>query len=47
VGDAESRQRTMTRMQKLVAAPLDLATVAGIVALAFAVRSASRPQIAA
>lgn len=39
VGGAESRQRTMTQVQRLVAAPLNLATIAGIVVLAFTVNS--------
>ncbi len=37
VGDEESRKKTMRRMEKVVFSPLTLATVAGIIALAFAV----------
>ncbi|MDH5781754.1 MAG: hypothetical protein OEZ07_04210, partial [Dehalococcoidia bacterium] len=37
VGDEESRKKTMRRMEKVVFAPLTLATIAGIIALAFAV----------
>jgi len=37
--DEESRKKTMTRMEKVVHSPLTLATIAGIVALAFVVNS--------
>ena len=37
VGDEESRKKTMRRMEKVIFSPLTLATVAGIIALAFAV----------
>ena len=37
--DADSRKKTMTRMEKVVLSPLTLATIAGIVALAFVVNS--------
>ena len=37
VGDEESRKKTMRRMEKVVFSPLTLATIAGIIALAFAV----------
>lgn len=36
---AESRQRTMTRIERIVSSPLNLATIAGIIALAFVVNS--------
>jgi uncharacterized protein Veg len=39
VTDEESRKKTMTRIQKIVSSPLTLGTVAGIIALAFAVNS--------
>ena len=39
VVDAESKQKTMGRMERIVSSPLNLATVAGIVALAFVVNS--------
>lgn len=39
VTDAESRQRTMNRIQQIVASPITLGTIAGIVALAFVVNS--------
>lgn len=39
VVDAESRQKTMTRIERVVSSPLNLATVAGIIALAFVVNS--------
>lgn len=39
VVDAESRERTMTRIERIVSSPLNLATVAGIIALAFVVNS--------
>jgi thiol-disulfide isomerase/thioredoxin len=35
----ESRKKTMTRIQKIVSSPITLGTIAGIVALAFAVNS--------
>jgi len=37
VGDEESRKKTMRRMEKVVFSPLTLATIAGIIALAFVV----------
>jgi len=37
VGDEESRKKTMRKMEKVVFSPLTLATIAGIIALAFAV----------
>ncbi len=39
VGDEESRKKTMTRIEKVVLSPLTLATIAGIVALAFVVNA--------
>jgi len=39
VTDEESRKKTMTRVQKIVSSPITLGTVAGIIALAFAVNS--------
>jgi hypothetical protein len=39
VTDEESRKKTMTRIQKIVSSPITLGTIAGIVALAFAVNS--------
>ena len=39
VGDEESRKKTMTRIEKVVLSPLTLATIAGIVVLAFVVNS--------
>jgi len=39
VVDAESRQKTMTRIERIVSSPLNLATIAGIIALAFVVNS--------
>lgn len=39
VGDEESKKKTMTRMERVVFSPLTLATIAGIVALAFVVNS--------
>jgi len=39
VTDEESRQKTMTRIQKVVSSPITLGTIAGIVVLAFAVNS--------
>lgn len=39
VGDEESRKKTMTIIEKVVLSPLTLATIAGIVALAFVVNS--------
>jgi len=39
VTDEESRQKTMTRIQKIVSSPITLGTIAGIVVLAFAVNS--------
>ena len=39
IGDVESRQKTRTKIQKLVASPLTWASFAGIVVLAFAVNS--------
>jgi len=39
VTDEESRQKTMTRIQKIVSSPITLGTIVGIVALAFAVNS--------
>lgn len=35
----ESRKKTMTRIQKIVSSPITLGTIAGIIALAFAVNS--------
>jgi thiol-disulfide isomerase/thioredoxin len=37
VTDAESRKRTMTRIEKIVSSPITLGTIAGIVVLAFSV----------
>jgi len=37
VGDEESKKKTMRRMEKVVFSPLTLATIAGIIALAFVV----------
>jgi thiol-disulfide isomerase/thioredoxin len=39
VTDAESRKRTMSRIEKIVSSPITLGTVVGIVVLAFAVNS--------
>jgi hypothetical protein len=39
VTDEESRQKTMTRIQKIVSSPLTWGTIVGIVALAFAVNA--------
>jgi len=39
VTDEDSRQRTMSRVQKIVSSPITLGTVVGIIALAFAVNS--------
>ena len=39
VTDEESRKKTMTRIQEIVSSPITLGTVAGIIALAFAVNS--------
>jgi len=39
VGDEESRKKTMTRIEKVVLSPVTLATIAGIVVLAFVVNS--------
>jgi len=39
VTDAESRKKTMTRIEKIVSSPITLGTIAGIVVLAFAVNS--------
>jgi len=39
VTDEESRKKTMTRIQKIVASPITLGTIAGIIVLAFAVNS--------
>ena len=39
VVDAESRKKTMSRMERVVSSPLTLATIAGIIALAFVVNS--------
>lgn len=39
VTDEESRKKTMTRVQKIVSSPITLGTIAGIIALAFAVNS--------
>ncbi|MDD5082689.1 MAG: hypothetical protein PHU08_04880 [Dehalococcoidales bacterium] len=39
VGDEESRKKTIDRIKKVVLSPLTLATIAGIVALAFVVNS--------
>ena len=39
VTDAESRKKTMTRIQKIVSSPITLGTIAGIIALAFLVNS--------
>jgi uncharacterized protein Veg len=39
VTDQESRKKTMTRIQKIVSSPITLGTIAGIIALAFAVNS--------
>ena len=39
VGNEESRKKTMSRMERIVSSPLTLATIAGIIALAFVVNS--------
>lgn len=39
VTDEESRTKTLTRIQKIVSSPITLGTIAGIIALAFAVNS--------
>ena len=39
VTDEESRKKTMTRIQEIVSSPITLGTIAGIIALAFAVNS--------
>ena len=39
LGDEESRKKTMARIEKVIFSPLTLATIAGIVALAFVVNS--------
>jgi len=39
VTDEESRQKTMSRVQKIVSSPITLGTIAGILALAFLVNS--------
>jgi len=39
LGDEESRKKTMSRMERIVFSPLTLATIAGIVGLAFVVNS--------
>jgi thiol-disulfide isomerase/thioredoxin len=39
VTDEESRGKTMARMQRIVSSPITLGTIAGIIALAFAVNS--------
>jgi len=39
LGDEESRKKTMARIEKIIFSPLTLATIAGIVALAFVVNS--------
>jgi hypothetical protein len=39
VTDEESRKKTMTKVQKIVSSPITLGTIAGIIALAFAVNS--------
>jgi len=39
VTDQESRKKTMTRIQEIVASPITLGTIAGVVALAFVVNS--------
>jgi thiol-disulfide isomerase/thioredoxin len=39
VTDEESRKKTMNRVQKVVSSPITLGTIAGIIALAFAVNS--------
>ncbi|MCK4353619.1 MAG: hypothetical protein KAW83_00055 [Dehalococcoidia bacterium] len=39
MGDEESRKKTMARIEKVIFSPLTLATIAGIVALAFVVNS--------
>ena len=39
VGDAESRKKTMNRIEKIVSSPLTLGTIAGVVVLAFVVNS--------
>jgi len=39
VVDAESRQKTMTRIERIVSSPLNVATIADIIALAFVVNS--------
>ena len=39
VTNEESRKKTMTKIQKIVSSPITLGTIAGIIALAFAVNS--------
>jgi hypothetical protein len=39
VASEESRKKTMTKVQKIVSSPITLGTIAGIIALAFAVNS--------
>lgn len=39
IGDAESKKKTMTKMKELVASPLTIATIIGIIGLAFVVNS--------
>lgn len=39
VTDEDSRQKTMSRVQKIVSSPITLGTIVGIIALAFAVNS--------
>jgi len=39
VTDEESRKKTMTKIQRIVSSPITLGTIAGIIALAFAVNS--------
>jgi len=39
ITDEESRRKTMTKIQKIVSSPITLGTIAGIIALAFAVNS--------
>ena len=39
VGDAESKKKTMSRIEKVVFSPLTVGTIAGIIALAFVVNS--------
>jgi len=39
LGDEESRKKTMSRMERIIFSPLTLATIAGIVGLAFVVNS--------